>query len=303
MDLEVLPNGNRKLVLRQSAFKTAMTCGREFYLTYVRNLEPKQEKYSVAEVGTLVHAGLQAHYSELDFIPAIAKATNEAIEKNPLIAAELQAAAVLAQIMVTGYIEWLEENGKDQGLTPLLIEKRLEAYIGTFNGVEVYINGAIDLLLKDHLGQIWVYDHKTVQTFGDVEMLGIDFQGQTYDMLVRSNYSGYLPTGFIHNQLRRVKRTGTAKPPFYNREIVHFNDAQRETHMLHLQGIAARMVDGIIAVEADEQRGHHMAFPPLPTRDCSWRCSMKAVCPLMDHEPEGAIEMLATNYQQKAEVA
>lgn len=299
MNIETLPNGNRKLVLRQSDFKTYMTCGREFYLGVVRGLEPAQRKASVADVGTFVHEGLRAHYTAQPVEAAMAAATNAAIEADPLLVSELTDASKLAHIMVTGYLEWLEVEAPDHGLTAINVEQRFETHVGTYYGVEVYVSSAIDLLFRDDQGGVWVYDHKTVDRFDDISgVLDIDFQGQTYDLAIRRNLD-LDPLGFVHNQIRRVKRTGTAKPPFYRRQTVRFNAAQRERHLLHLEGLANEIALKVNEVEGldSSQPLVHRLFRPLPTRDCSWRCDfMKSgrVCPMLDHEPEGAEEMLSS---------
>ena len=305
MNISTLANGNRKLVLRQSDFKTYMTCGREFYLGVVRGLEPAQRRASVADVGTFVHEGLRAHYTGKPIEVAVAGAIDEAIATDPFLAGELTSAGQLASIMIAGYFEWLEEEAEDHGLTARVVEQRFETYIGTYYGIEVYVSSQIDLVFEDENGGIWIIDHKTVDRFDDISgQLDIDFQGQTYDFAIRENL-GLNPLGFVHNQLRRVKRTGTAKPPFYRRQKVRFNAPQRERHLWHLQGLAEEIALKVNMVDAsaDEEQIVHSLFRPLPTRDCSWRCDfMKSgrVCPMLDHEPEGAEEMLqSTMFKQK----
>lgn len=298
MNIETTPSGGRRIVLRQSEFKTYLTCGREFYLGSIRNLEPAQRKASVADVGTFVHAGLQAHYLRTkDPLLAIAEAVNAAIETDPFLVAELTAHGQLADRMVEGYLEWLETEAMDHGLTPIAVEERYETHIGTYYGIEVWVTGAVDLLMQDEEGGVWVYDAKTVDKFGGMtDMLDIDFQGQTYDLLIRRN-TEFTPKGFVHNQLRRVKRTGTAKPPFYNRVTVNFNEPQRERHLWHLQGVADEIAQKVLVTEghSSDSPTVHGRFRPLPTKDCSWRCDFVKtgrVCPAMDLSPLEAEEML-----------
>lgn len=299
MQITTLPDGTRKLVLRQSEFKTYMTCGREFYLGAVRNLEPAQRKASVADVGTFVHAGLQAHYSDIDPLRGVADSISRAIEADPLLAVELTDKGKLAAIMVEGYVEWLEDEAMDHGLKPIAVEERFETFIGSYWGFDVYVTGQVDLVMQDEEQRVWIYDTKTVDQFGGISaILDIDFQGQTYDFQIRNNLA-LDPAGFVHNQLRRVKRTGTAKPPFYNRQVVNFNPSQRERHVWHLQGLAEEIAKKVAVAEDLDTSSKltHTLFRPLPTKDCSWRCDFLKtgrVCPMLDHSPEEAEEMLAS---------
>lgn len=296
MNIETLPNGDRKLVLRQSDFKTYMVCGREFYLGVVRELEPAQRKFSVADTGTFVHEGLRAHYTGKGVEAAMAAALNNAIGADPILEVELHQSAQLAQIMVSGYFEWLETEAEDHGLKALQVEQRFETLIGVYYGIYVYVSSAIDLLFEDEDGGIWVYDHKTVSRFDDISgILDIDFQGSAYDFAIRQNL-GLDPVGFVHNQLRRVKRTGTAKPPFYRRQKVRFNEPLRERFLWQIQGLAEEIARKTVEIGDADSTAEvvHKNFRALPTTDCAWRCDfMKTnrVCPMMAHEPEGAEEM------------
>jgi hypothetical protein len=301
MNITTLPNGDRKLVLRQSDFKTYMVCGREFYLGVVRELEPAQRKASVADVGTFVHVGLQTLYKNGDGVEAsIAKATNEAIEENPILETDLHKSARLAQVMVAGYIEWLETEAEDHGRKTIAVEERYETYIGTYHGVQVWVTTQIDHLVEDENGDLIIDDHKTVDQFaGMAEVLDIDFQGMTYDFAIYKN-TGRYPKKFEHNQLRRVLRTGTAKPPFYKRHPVEFNAQQRERHVWALEGLAEEVVRKALSVEGldSTSREVNTLFRPLPTKDCRWRCDFlktARVCPMMSYEPEGAEEMLQSS--------
>lgn len=311
-DLVELPinpeTGREMLVIRQSDFKLWLTDRRDFYLGVVRNLEPIAHKVGVADIGTLVHHGMQAHYTGKDPLAAIAYALNDELNKNPFMSKALLDAGEFARVIMDGYVQWLEDEALDHGLKPLRVEERLSALIGVFAGIEVYVSGAIDLVMQDSADLIWIFDHKTLDTFKTIlATLPNDFQGQTYDLLLKS--AGVSAAGFVHNQLRRSKRTARATGPFYNRTTVHFNDLQRQRHLWHMQGIAEEIV-GRIQVLRQLTPGTpvhteavHKFFPPMLTKDSSWKSNFLDVSILMDTDPEAAEDMLATMYQQKEKVA
>lgn len=299
--------GQRMLVLRQSDFKQWLTDRRDFYFSVFENLERISHKIGVADIGTFVHAGMQAHYTNRDPLAAIAKSAMILADQDPFLTKDIMAAADFGRIIMEGYVEWLEEEALDHGLKPCLVEKRFQALVGVFQSIEVYVSGAIDLVVEDPNGLIWTIDHKTLQKFSDIlPTLPNDFQGQTYDFLLRAH--GIKSVGFIHNQLKRVKRTAKAIPPFYNRTVVHFNDVQRKHHLWHMQGVASDIVRGLTALdECGEDKELwsqvlHTHFQPFYTKDSSWRSDFLDVSILMDTDPEAAADMLAASYTQKEKV-
>jgi len=307
IELPINPKtGRRMLVLRQSDFKQWLTDRRDFYFSVFENLEPVYPKTSVADIGTFVHEAMKAHYlGQTDPTAAIAKLASEQCAAFPLNASELQGHADFARIIMEGYLEWLEEEALDHGLKPLMVEDRITALVGVFQDIEVYVSGAIDLLMQDDFDLIWIFDHKTVDGFKTIlATLPVDFQGQTYDFLLRS--IGITPMGFKHNQLRRVKRTARSTPPYYNRAEVLFNATQRQTHEWHMQGIAKEIVDAYVTMstESPEHKAStfHRLFYPFFTRDSSWKSNFLDVSIFTDTDPEAANDMLAAAYKQKESV-
>ena len=79
---------------------------------------------------------------------------------------------------------------------------------------------------------------------------------------------------------RKVKRTKTANPPFYDRHSRRHNEHQvasmrRRIHNLDIQ------MNVTLASELDVSA----AVPtpvPTPDRNCSWDCPFHAVCPMFD---------------------
>lgn len=202
----------------------------------------------------------------------------------------------LAKIMVEGYIDWVEETGEDAGMQFEAVEERIEKFVGTFFGYDVYVTGAIDFRGYNDLDVKYLYDTKTVDRFEENPVFQIDDQLQTYDWLTDHQYDVA-----VHNRMRRVKRTAAARPPFYERKEVVFTRTQRANFERQLRGTVRQMVQAYIELEQNQETdpGIHLeVVEPNPTRDCSWDCPFVAVCPMMNlgEDYEGMIEF---TYREK----
>jgi RecB family exonuclease len=250
--------------VNQSELTTFMRCPRKWNLSYIQGFEP-EEKSSALTVGSLVHAGLEAHYRGGDALSVIPE-LEEGEDHDP--------DTLLSAIMLEGYLEWLEETGIDAGdLTPIWVENQMEIPLGVIGGQEVVLHGTVDWTARDPFGQLWLFDHKTVAAFGALvdRRLQLSFQLLTYAWMLRES-TGEAPAGVVLNMLRKVKRTASAKPPFYAREAVQFNAAQLDNHGKNLY----RVIERMLQAEADGDNY------PVPDSDCTWKCPFLQVCPLMD---------------------
>lgn len=257
-------------------------------LSYVRGLETAWDQRmnpQTFDAGNAVHVGLEALVNGEDWRAAID--TNWA-EIQEVLAPEadyekwIDQMVTLPKLMVEGYNEWRAEEGIDIGFETLGTELQLEANLGAFHGDDVILYGTIDRLLRNAEGQLVIDDYKTVATLDTVPTLATNWQANNYDLLVRFN-TGELPVQIRHTQLKRVKRTARAKPPFYGQIHTTPNQAKRDAHWLHLAGVIDDMVRTMQRLVVDPDAAHHMLCPPNPTRDCSWDCAFKDVCPMMDN--------------------
>lgn len=271
-----------------SELTTWKTCRRQWWLAYYRRLGPiREETVSAASLGTLVHLGLEAHYNGEDALAAMEirmladrEAVMDLVDVEKLKKFDKQ--CVLAKTMVEGYIEWCEETGTDSDLE----------FIGAERAVEVELMPGVTLLSKldakfrrRSTGVELFMDHKTVASIEQTEEAAYrSSQFRTYALV---EYLESLSTGapaqtsgVLLNMLRKVGRSATAKPPFYGREEFSFN-----TELLrnHWQQVMAE-IERVLTVEEALDRGHshHTLVPPSPSRDCSWRCPFKSVCPMFD---------------------
>lgn len=266
------------MILRSSDLKLWKRCPRHFYLRYVRGLERVPIELpdgvvDIADVGTQVHLALQAHYAG-----------------RPAYVPEDE----LAEIMVRGYFQWLEEEGADVGLRVVAVEEPIQARIEDLKGRHHTVTGRQDLVLHDDaFDRDFLTDHKTVQSLDQYgQQLKVDDQLLNYVLLRKLN--GLDTAGAIHNMLRRVKRTARATPPFYGRRQVTFNDTQLRNHYRHVQATLTGIADAVEQLERGTD--HAYLFPPSPSKECTWDCPFLPVCPMMDDgsDWEG---MLARNYR------
>ncbi len=279
-------------------------------LSYIRNLETAWDQRMTPQTfdcGTSAHKALEALYVGDDWKAAIdehwagiqAVLAPEADYKK-----WIDQIVTLPTLMVEGYIEWAALEGADVGFETLGVEMKLEAPIGQFHGDDVILYGTVDRLLRNPEGQLVIDDFKTVATLDATPTLASNWQIQNYALLAQLNMNGEPPVEGRHTQLRRVKRTAKAKPPFYGQIHTTFNAVKRQTHWMHLAGVVTEMVGTMQRIEADESAmgpaAHHMNCPPNPTRDCSWDCAFKDVCPLMDNGSDWE-QALEVGFRQREE--
>jgi hypothetical protein len=196
--------------------------------------------------------------------------------------------------MVTGYLEWLEQEGADSYLKFISAEEEISVLFPSdqIQGIKpTSILGKLDARFLDERSGARVFmDHKSVQNFADREKTAhLDPQFLFYSLieyltLTEEQMEGTTDVewtdGGIINMARRVKRSGTAKPPFFKRKDVR--------HSIHeLRNFYVRTAGEILRVLQTEQTlesgvDHHMACPPSPTRDCSWDCQYIQLCPIVD---------------------
>lgn len=295
--------------------RTFKRCKREYWLTYYRRLGLASEAMTgAAPLGTRVHRCLAVWYvpegqpfgDPLEELQRTYAEDIEKIDPNDAVALEeLRQDIDLAQAMLEGYMQWLEETGADEGLTIVAPETALEVDARMPDvGVPVHLIAKLDVrAIRSFAGVETrvVVDHKTVQSFADVtKMVQFDEQMLHYHLCEFLDYLGHgmspdeanqiRTDGAIYNMLRKVKRTASAKPPFYDRVEIRHNLDTLRSYWLRVQGT----IEEILALEAklDAGEDHRRVAPPNPTRDCSWRCNFYAVCTMLD-DGSRAEDMLA----------
>lgn len=270
--------------IRQSEIRKFMRCKRSWNWSYRLGLDKDtDEEPTTANIGTIVHAALEEFYAHGQSPVVTVQCLRRDDEAcNGPLSKKWADTYELAEIMVEGYIDWLAETGKDADYRTVQVERRLEVPFAEILGDEIIVTGQLDLLAEHTpTGLVYLRDHKTVATLEQTPQLQIDPQMLTYAVLLKM--AGTDIAGAEHNQLRRVKRTATAKPPFYARPQVQFNEHQLRNHYRHLHGTLTEIVRAYQTLDIDPD-AHHDICPPTPTQTCGWECSAPglSICVMED---------------------
>lgn len=275
-------------------------CKRKWWLTYYRRLGLKtKEVLGPRPIGTGIHHALAAHYgSQEDPLAALATLHNEWQQHLSTDGKDLKkflSQSQLQRIMVEGYLQWLEETGADADLEVVDAETYLEASLEIPGHGTVLLIGKIDLRVRKRSdGSYWVLDHKSVLNFAaKMFMLRSDEQMLHYHLLEILQNTGIKTGGAIYNMMRKVKRSATAKPPFYERVDIRHNQHQMSSYLTRLTAT----IGDILTVEARLNAGedHQAVVYPRPNDDCGWKCDFSAVCPMFD-DGSRAEDMLRVVY-------
>lgn len=195
---------------------------------------------------------------------------------------KFESEAELQKIMLEGYVEWVQETGADDGLEIISAEEILEApfYESSIFNVLIHIIGRLDVRVRRLSdGKIFFIDHKTVSAFIQMNALKRNQQMKMYRLLVQLTGMDERPGGAIYSQLRKVKRSKTAKPPFYHRETITFNKHEITTFDQHLTNVVTEIVNAEHLL--NDGMSHHAVVPPRPSNECSW-CPFANVCDMFD---------------------
>lgn len=290
-------------LLSNSEMKEFRRCHRRWYLHSYRRLVPRVEHAAGTpiSIGNRVHDALAAYYSPESVDPvAFATAAFEAdVAANPTQSDAMIKEQALVVIMLEGYMEWLAETGIDSDLTIIGSEQMAEVKL---NDDTALISKLDVVVMRERDGFRGALEHKTVQSLKDpLPTLQIDTQFLT-EHLVRylslmeqgasSEEAQQACQGVLWNGLRKVKRTGSSKPPYFHREDVRHNVEQLRSHWKHCVAIAQEMAVKVAAL--DNGVSHHSACVPNATKDCSWDCDFFKVCAMADDgsDFEGALGAL-----------
>lgn len=265
-----------------SELKTFKRCRRKWYLgEHLGWALNREKKHGAASLGTRVHLAMQAH---AEGGLEAARAAHDArlavdVLAEPEQELEIRKEAEKAWIMVEGFDQWLADEGADAEYRVLAAEHRIEVKLDDETG----LLGKLDRrVLHVPTGLTLFEDFKTVDDFSRVGLLQLDEQMRMYCLLERLNpeHEGPQIHGALYTMMRKVKRTARAKPPFYMRITLYFNEADiTNFHQRVLSEIAdIRVLEALLESGADPVTTAY----PNPTRDCSWDCDFLPLCGSMD---------------------
>ena len=277
---------NSPLRVSNSELQTFKDCRRKWWLTYYRQLKPKQEKkVGPLALGSRIHASLDAYYAQdIPLLEAHAKFVQ--VDKAILIAnyqdtVDLDAEAELGRIMLEGYLQWVEENGIDAELEMISTEEIISMPL--FDG-KVELQGKLDMRVRRKADGVRMFrDFKTVGgSFTEFASLAhMNEQILTYMMLeAAQNKENERVEGGIFTMLRKVKRTANARPPFYDQIEVRHNSFALRSFWSRIHGTISDLLH--VRKGLDDGLDHHVVAYPRPSRDCKWKCQFFPICPLLD---------------------
>jgi hypothetical protein len=115
--------------LTASEMRTFQRCQRKWWLQEYRGMRKLGGEVQFNRplgIGNRVHEALAAYYTPEDSVSPLewlSRSRDEDLSKFPERQADILAECELAEIMLTGYVEWLAETGEDQALTVIEAEK------------------------------------------------------------------------------------------------------------------------------------------------------------------------------------
>lgn len=266
-------------------------CRRKWWLQYYRGLaRKKKEMVSPLTLGSRIHNALEAYYKEgknpvevyvtlleVDEEIFIASGDDQNEDKKKAFYSD----AELGRIMIEGYIDWLDETGKDADIEVVGVEEKISAIV---QEGRVELQGKTDLKVRDRSNNArLIMDHKSAISFQTYyNTAHMSEQLMLYAMLERMSNPGDLTNveGGIYNLLRKVKRTAKSKPPFYDRITVRFNDDTLRSFWTRVNGVLHDMMAVRDALDAGADP-KYVAYPS-PTNDCTWKCPFYQACPMFD---------------------
>lgn len=262
--------------LSSSEIKRYMTCRRSWFYSQVEGYRRiKAEHTGPLFLGDRVHKALETYY-EFESRHAsdgfLAASYEHDVALYPDESDALLKEKKLTTAMMEGYHDWLEETGEDEYIEVIGNEGIMEIPYGKH-----WLIGKYDLMVRDlKTGLIWYLDHKTAQDFSGSARFQIDIQFKHYAVIGKALHGDEFG-GIIWNGLRKVQRTGRAKPPFYMRERITHNADELSAYWKVLHVIIEEMEDA----KHKNHYGYHSMYPN-PSRENCGICTFKNICSMFD---------------------
>lgn len=276
--------------ISNSEIQEFKSCRRAWWLKYYRGLSLKaKESTGPLPLGTRVHNSLEAYYKDgINPVTEYRKLLKEDALKfsqsedysDASKVKKFESEADLGRIMLEGYLEWLDETNADDRLEVVAVEKKVSA---PFLDGRVELQGKTDMKVRDRLdGARLILDHKTAISFDVYHKTShMSEQLMLYSLLEKIQDGDDTPVeGGIYNLLRKVKRGASAKPPFYDRITVRFNNTALRSFWTRVNGELRDMIATRDALDAGAD--HQYVAYPSPTRDCTWKCPFFQACFMFD---------------------
>jgi RecB family exonuclease len=278
-----------EIYLSNSEMSTFTRCRRKWYLGSYLGLRPKMRSYTgPLALGSRVHAALEAYYTDgrdpVEVNHELAHVDRLKLLDEGRDIFELDNEADLGRIMLEGYMSWLADTGADSDIEVIGAEQTVTADI--LDG-DVRLIGKLDMRIRRLTDGVRMFvDFKTVGGgFGEFAKFAQMDPQQLYYHLLETLQPGTDGTdertdGGMYRLLKKVKRTASARPPFYEQIEVRHNAISVRNMWFRVHGAASDILH--VKRQLDLGAQHHVVAYPTPNRDCSWSCAFFQVCPMMD---------------------
>lgn len=284
-----------------SEISTFKDCRRKWWLGYYRGLRKSEVKFSgPLALGTRVHKALELYYNEpkkglLAHWSDLVAHDRELLEAEWRDDTDFNNEAELGRIMLEGFLEWNAEEGIDAELEIVSNEERMS--IPMLDG-RVELMAKIDQRVRRKVDGVRLFrDWKTTANFSDLTRgAQLNEQFLTYQVIEAAQKDEKERCeGALVTMLKKVKRTASARPPFYDQMEIRHNVFALRNFWARLHGELGDMMAARDAL--DSGHDHQQVVYPRPSRDCNWKCEFVAICPMFDDGSavEQAIEMAYTS--------
>lgn len=294
MNLPYLGLNPEQVRISNSEIQGFKSCRRRWYLANYLGLQKKEKNLlGPLPLGTRVHDSLEHYYTTYEHpVDQYNRLMNKDIAlfretidaDDPKKVKKFESEGELGRLMLEGYIEWLEESNIDANIDIQYAEKVIETVIDELGG-RVILQAKVDAEARRRSdNSIAIIDHKTAAVLEPYYKYShMSEQLMTYTCISKRNppEDGAEVDGGIYNLLKKVKRGPTAKPPFYDRIDVRFNDVTLNSFWIRLLGVLNDMME--VRDKLDEGADHRFVAYPKPQMD--WNCGMCPffqVCPMLD---------------------
>lgn len=285
--------------ISNSEIQTYKDCRRKWYLSYYLGLGGPQKHTGALAFGTRVHRALEVLYktgeNPLDVWSELIDVQESVMISEGLDLSDLTKEAELGRIMLEGYLEWVAETGADSDLEIVGVEKALNAKV--LND-RVELRGKIDMRVKRRTDKALIpFDFKTVAQYDTyIKIAHMAEQLKLYNLLEMINADeGEFVGGGKYRLLKKVKRSATAKPPFYRDFDVRHNKHTLNNFWISLHGVLQDMVT--LRDQLDAGVDPMQVAYPSPTNDCTWKCPFYTACPLFD-DGSAVVDYVQDHYTQ-----
>ena len=269
-----------------SSIQRYSVCPRAWYLGEYLSLGPVLDKRTGAlGFGTRVHAALEVHGKGGDPIEtwhALSHHEYEIASERGWMTDELDKETALGLVMLEGLIEWEAEQGDDEEYEVIAVEHKvsntLEIVLPSGEVVDIHLYGKLDQALRHRqFGTVLIKDWKTTRNLEEATKEGLETSAQPriYQALLSQEMPDVPVVGVRYTIMRKVLRTGRAKPPFYFNYDLSMSEYNVAQHMERVTAHATRMLRSKRALDAGVPHG--MAAPFNPTWQCK-TCVFRHPC-------------------------